>query len=187
VAHIHYDIHSNYRHDVPIPPGTAHEVPLPHIIGKDLPVPTLRAVVFSDGSSYGDGFWVQELLLRRRILSDRIEEVMALLQNMSDQKLTQDQALEALQQAWKARREATASATPEERMWHDHIFYMATKNLQGNPHATGTNGKVPDFSKVLNRLQNALSGWHDDLQSAKPGPPKPSPLNSATLPSTSSH
>jgi hypothetical protein len=143
-------------------------------------------VIFTDGTSLGDNFCVQELLHRRKILLDRLEEVSALLQSMSDQKLSRDQALEVLREARTARRDATAGGTPEERMWNDHVFQMATMNLQGNPRTTGTNGNVSNFSKMLDRLSNALSAWHDDLQSAKPGPPKLSPVNAQTPPNTGS-
>jgi hypothetical protein len=175
VTNIHYDIHSNYKHDVAILPGASHQVPLPHLVGKDLPVPTLRAVVFSDGTSLGEGLWVQELLHRRKILLDRMEEVMTLLQSMSDQGLSREQAHAALQKAWQAHREATSGATIEERVWNDQVFYMATRNLEGRPRSDGT---VPEFSASLRHLQRSLGEWHDDLQSSKPGPPKASLLNS---------
>jgi hypothetical protein len=165
LTRIYYDVHSNYKRDVPIPPGTSQQVPLPSIVGQDLPVPTLRAVVFSDGTSVGDSTWVHELLHRRKILSDRMEEVMALLKTISDQKLTREEALDALEKARQARKNATSDATLEERVWHDQVFYMAIRNLQGNQSASG---KVPDFSRSLDRLNHALSGWLLDLQTAKP-------------------
>jgi hypothetical protein len=165
LARIYYDVYLNYKHDVPIPPDTSKQVPLPHIVGQDLPIPTLRAVVFSDGTSLGDGAWVQELLHMRKILSGRIEEVMALLQDASDNHLTREQTLDALQKARQASRDATPNATVEERVRQDQAFYMAIRNLQGNPRA---NGKVPETSATLKHLNHALSLWLTDLQAAKP-------------------
>ncbi len=172
LTRIYYDVFSNYKNDHAIPPGASQQVPLPHIVGQDLPIPTLRAVVFSDGTSLGDDNWIRELLHRRKILADRIEEVMTLLQDISNRQVVREDALDILQKAKKARLDANPSATPEERVWHGQIFYMAIRNLQGNPRF---NGKVPDFPVTLKHLQKALANWLADLKSAKPGPPKLSP------------
>jgi hypothetical protein len=137
LSRIYYDVYLNYKHDAPIPPSTSKQVPLPHIVGQELPVPTLRAVVFSDGTSAGDAVWVQELLHMRKILADRLEETIALLQKASDQNLTREETLDLLQKAWNARRDETPDATPDERVRNHQIFYMAMRNLEDRPRHNG--------------------------------------------------
>lgn len=165
LTRIYYDVHSNYKHDIAVVPGTSQQVPLPRVVGQDLPLPTLRAVLFSDGTAWGDDSWVQELLHRRKVLLDRLEEVMGVLQNISAQNLEREDALDMIEKARKARRDATPGATPEERVWNDQVFYMAIKNLQGNPRG---NGKIPDLPVTLKRLNRALTAWFSDLQTAQP-------------------
>jgi len=181
---IHYDVHSNFKHDTAIPPGGSQQVSLPRIVGKELPVPTLKAVVFSDGSILGDGSSAQDLLARRKILLARTEEVAALLRSMVTQKFSREQALAALQDAWKASKEAVAGSSPLERSWNDHVFYMATSNLE---HIPSSGGNEQDISKLLNRVSRALDDWNADLKSARPGPPKMSAPDVSTLPSQFRH
>lgn len=165
LTRIYYDVYLNYKHDVPILPAALKQVPLPHIVGQELPVPTMRAVIFSDGTSEGDSAWVQELVHMRRILSDRLDEVMALLQKASDQNLTREETLELLQKAWKARREATRDATPDERVRQDQIFYTTMRNLEDRRRPNGTS---PEFSLLLKHFHHTLGLWLADLEGANP-------------------
>jgi len=169
VSRIYYDIHLNYRHDTTISPGASQQVPLPHALGQDLPVPTLRAVVFADGSTQGDAAWVDELLHMRKILAGRIEQVIGLLQNASNQKLTLQETLDIVRKAREASRNETPSATADERIRHEQAFYMAIRNLE---HYQQRGGNASDSSRSLDHLTHVMTVWLSDLQAANP-PLKP--------------
>jgi hypothetical protein len=166
LTRIYYDIHAGYRHDSAIPSGTSYQGALPSIIGEPVPIPTLQAVVFSDGTTQGDAYWVKELLRRRTVLTDRLQEVIALLTNMSSQHLARDSSIDVLEKAHQARLQASpGAARPEERVWNDQIFRMTRRSLQGE---LRVNGNVPDVSVAIQHLLKFYGVWLSDLQAAKP-------------------
>jgi hypothetical protein len=174
-----YDIHSNYKHDKPVSPGASTELSLPvstvtpaananspTSVVSSVPVPVLCAVVFSDGTTWGDGACIQDLLSRRKALASCLQDVMALLQQIADQNLAREQALAVLQQAWKERRQATPI---DDQISNDQIFYGAISTLQGHPR---TDGSFPNFTKTASALHRAYATWLADLQAAKPSKPR---------------
>jgi len=104
---VFYDVYTNYRHDKPISPGAQQQITLPVLRGQEAPVVTLQAVIFADGSSWGDPARVQEILHARQVLSNRLLEVSALLQKVAQEKPTREQALATIQAAWDAQKKAT--------------------------------------------------------------------------------
>lgn len=165
LTRIYFDAHSYYRHDRPILPGDSRQLPLPHIVGQELPVPVLRAVVLSDGTTFGDQSWVRELLQRRNIVSDRLQEVIALLKNASTQTLTRDQTIGILQEAFEARKKASVGGTPEEQVLQQMIFRAAIKELQA---VSQSNAVTPELVTKVQHLNSILSAWLADIQAAKP-------------------
>jgi hypothetical protein len=166
LTRIYYDTHAGYRHDSVIPAGTSYQATLPHIIGDPVPIATLQAVVYSDGTTQGDIYWVKELLRRRTVLIDRLQEIIALLRNISDQHLPRDLSIDILEKARQARLEASPGASrPEERVWNDQIFHITKRSLQGE---LRVNGSVPDVSVATQHLLKFYSEWLSDLQAAKP-------------------
>jgi len=176
ITRMFYDVHANYKHDTPISPGASTELPLPvstvtptasaTSAVSSVPIPVLCAVVFSDGTTWGDGACIQDLLSRRKALAACLQDVMALLQRITDQNLTREQALAILQQAWKERRQATPV---DDQISNDQIFYGAISTLQGHPRADGS---FPNFTKKANILQRAYAIWLADLEAAKPAKPR---------------
>jgi hypothetical protein len=163
---IYYDVHAGYRHDTVIPPDTSKEVPLPFIEGRSLPNPTLQAVVFSDGTTVGDPYWVNELLRRRVVLCERLREVMSLLQNVSDKNMSRDEAVKTVKDAHQARQAISKDVTrPEERIWNDQIFHIAARSLAGE---LRVNGQIPPAQTAAKSLINFYGAWLSDLQAAKP-------------------
>jgi hypothetical protein len=180
LTRIYYDVHSSYRQPQrlreifpPIPPGASKQVPLPHLVGKELPVPILRAVVFSNGLTLGDKPWVSELLQQRTILIDRLQEVIEILQYISERKLPHDEAIAILRQARETRKVAVVAtgATPEEQVRHDQAFAIALLNLGGEPRLTR---KIPevmtedDSLKMIRTMIRYYSAWLADIQNANP-------------------
>jgi|GEM_PF-5753250 len=163
LTRIYYDVHTYYRHDHPIAPGDSKQVPLPHTVGEKLPASVLRAVVFSDGTTIGEQSWVQELLQRRSIVSDRLREVMGLLQNISDENLPKDKAIAVVQHAREMRKQANVHATLEEQALHDIVFYDAIQNLEIVSEGTGTSA---DFSAGVQRLNRTFGVWLANVQAA---------------------
>jgi hypothetical protein len=167
LTRIYYDVHTNFRHDVAIAPGASTQVALPHIVERPLPVPELRAVVFSDGSTSGEAIWVAELLRRRAIVAERLKEVTGLLDQISSQNLTRDDAIALLQGAREARQKGTSTAPVEERVLQDWVFVIAIDNI-GRDLPVG--GKVPEPRMVARVLGNRFAAWLLDLRIA--GPPQ---------------
>jgi hypothetical protein len=130
LTRLYFDTHTYCRHDWPIATGKSKDLPLPHIVGNDLPVPEVRAVIFSDGTTLGDRVWIEELLQRRRIVSDRLREALAILQDGSKQNLTGEQIVSRLQTAREGRRQSRSQLTPEEQVLQDMVFIDAIKTLQ---------------------------------------------------------
>jgi hypothetical protein len=100
----------------------------------------------------------------RTILADRIQQIIALLQNASNQKLTREETLDIVKKARQASRDETPNATADERVRHEQSFYMAIRNLeryQGR-------GNAPDPSQSIEHLSRTLSVWLSDLQAANP-------------------
>jgi hypothetical protein len=166
LTRIYYDTHAGYRHDSIIAPGTSYQRVLPHIVGEPAPIPTLQAVVFADGTTQGELYWVNELLRWRTVLTERLEENIALLNNISDHRLTRDSSIEIIENARQARLQASpGTARPEERIWNDQVFRMTKRSLQGE---LRVNGSVPDVPIATRHLLKFYSEWLSDLKSAKP-------------------
>ena len=176
ITRMFYDVHANYKHDTPISPGASTELPLPvstvtpagnaTSAVSSVPVPVLCAVVFSDGTTWGDGACIQDLLSKRKALAACLQDVMALLQQITNQDLTREQALAVLQQAWRERKQATAV---DDQISNDQIFYGAIRTLQGHPRIDGS---LANFTKTASVLHRAYATWLADLQAAKPSKPR---------------
>jgi hypothetical protein len=165
LTRIYYDVHVSYKHALPVVGGTSRQVPLPHIVGATQPVPTLRAVIFSDGTTWGEKSWVDELLRRRTILADRLQEVMALLQKVSDDKLTKDQGIAFLQHAREERKLAATGATPEEQVVQDLPFYSAIKSIDPPKEV---DARDLDIATRIEHVNRFYAAWLADIQGAKP-------------------
>ena len=165
LTRLYFDAHTYYRHDRPIPTGNSKEIPLPHVVGEDLPVPEIRAVIFSDGTTIGDGIWVEELLQRRRIVSDRLQEVVAILRDASKQNLTGEQTVAKLRGAQETRRHLSLQQTPEEQVLQEMIFIDAIKTLQNGSQGAESSSAL---NAKIERLCKVFGDWSTDIQTAKP-------------------
>ena len=168
---IYYDT-CLYPHELPITPGDSYEHQLPHAIGGPVPHAGLRAAVFADGTTFGDEEWVHELLRRRQIMADRLQEVITLLRSMSDKNLSKAQAIAILQQARAARMRASTGELPEEHAFECVVFDGAIGSF--NAHDSADDNPY----KVERKLRAMISTYTDSLalvQSAKP--PLPSPAS----------
>jgi hypothetical protein len=162
---IYYDSHINYKHDLPIAVGGSQELPLPHMADGPQPTATLRAVVFSDGSTLGDRSWVDELLGRRTVMIERLNEVLNLLDKISEQNLTKEQAITVLQQAREARIRASANESPEEQALQGLVFYGAISSLDP-PSAVA--GKPHDVRTMIKYISRVYRDWLANVQCGKP-------------------
>jgi hypothetical protein len=173
--HMSYDVHANFKHDTPISPGSSTELPLPVLTvtqpgNASLPIgapkvyaPVLCAVIFLDGSTWGDGACIQDLLSRRKALAASLQDVMGLLQRIADQGLDREQALTTLQQAWKERKHA--NAVDDQARANDQIFYGVTTTIQHQPR---NDGASTDFPRIARILRKSYATWLADLKAAKP-------------------
>jgi len=165
LTRLYFDTHTYYRHDRPIATGNSKDFPLPHIVGNALPVPEVRAVIFSDGTTLGDRVWIEELLQRRRIVSDRLSKAITILQDASKQNLTGEQVVSRLQSAREDGRQSSSALTPEEQVLQDMVFIDAIKTLQmdsrGGESTSMLNAKIE-------RLTRVFGDWLTDIQAAKP-------------------
>jgi hypothetical protein len=179
MTHMLYDVHANYKHDTPIPPNASTDLPLPVLrvtstgnanlptsAVSNVPVPILCAVIFSDGTTWGDGACIQDLLSRRKALAACLQDVMALLQRIADQHLDREQAIAVLQQAWKERRLVTPV---DDQVPNDQVFYSVTRTIQAHP---STDGTSQDFTKTALLLHHSYATWLADLEAAKPAKPR---------------
>lgn len=166
-----YDVHVNYKHDVLIQPGSSQQIGLAVLNVREVPTPTLRAVIFSDGTTAGEEFWIRQLLNKRKVLADTLGKVMSLLQDMIAQSLSRQQALSALQAAWDERIRGYNSLTAEEREASERVFYSASSTLELESSRYLTPDE--DSSKPLSRVMRSLNRWRADIQSAALASPKP--------------
>jgi hypothetical protein len=167
----YHDVYCNYRNDHQIPKGASLEIPLPFSgqasSAVPLSLPTLQGVLFKSGATWGDAFWIGDILERRSVLQFRLNEAIGLLQSVSDQQLSKPDAMSFLQQRRAEIAQVNAGIPIERRLMHDKVIHMVIKNLGGDLRA---NGKVPEFSAVLSHLSRFLKTWHSVLQLSNPSP-----------------
>ena len=82
----YFDVHINYKGDAEIAPGALYEVPVAHLlgIGASSLKPRIRAMVFSDGSTWGETTWISKILDMRGRASDELEAVKAILDSATE-------------------------------------------------------------------------------------------------------
>jgi hypothetical protein len=183
IGPIFYDTHA-HRRDKPILPGQSQQFTLGPLQDQQTPAPTLQAVIFADGSTWGDPDRVQQILRARKILSDRLEKMMTLLQTLISQKASRDQALSAVQAEWDAWNKSKPGSLPittpddfytipsidalEEDSRNTLVFYMVKSNIERSPISVR---EAADESKFLTMLNGVLARWDADLKAAKPPMP----------------
>ena len=159
-----YDARLNYKSDILIQPGSSQQMRLPLIDAQDLPIPTLRAVIFSDGTTQGEEFWIQHLLTKRKVLVEALEKVMALFQDMIAQKLSRQQSLSALKAAWDERIRGYNGLAAEEREACERVFYSASSTLEFESSRYLTSAE--DSDKPLSRVILGLNLWRANIKAA---------------------
>jgi hypothetical protein len=167
---IYYDSRINFRHQFPIQAGQSGELPLPHPVGGPTPTAELRAAVFADGTTFGDEEWVKELLRRRQIMADRLQEVVTLLQRISDQHLSKEQAVADLQQALDARRQMSVNETPEEQGLEGVALYGAIRSFDV---PVLPEGKTYNVQRKITAIIDNYNDWLAHVESGKPALAKP--------------
>jgi hypothetical protein len=179
LSQIYYDVYSDdYPHGRPIRSAGSRQFPLPHIVGAPLPPTLLQAVIFADGSTWGSPAWTNELLKRRRILLDRLQEAVNIMKDISQRKLPRLEALAAINHSRTLVAEATAKESAERQMLHDRVLHMAMRNLEG---ALRVNGEVPEAHVAGHYLEMTFDTWRVFLESAKPSPADWSPDSSSAM------
>lgn len=70
----YFDVYINRNHDLRILSGGSHTFPVAHIVGIDKSTlnPQIRAVVFEDGSTWGDVSWVSKITSMRKRLFEEL-------------------------------------------------------------------------------------------------------------------
>ena len=165
-SRIYYDPYVNWEHEAALAPGSNVLLPLPQIEGGNgETVTTLQAVVFADGSHEGDTKEIEELLARRQVVFDRLNEVTAFLREVGEQKIEKNGTLVALEHARSGRAQMARGQSFELRRAQDFVYLVATRKLDGG---VLFNGKVPEFSKVASYVRWKLTRWRDHLKTAKP-------------------
>jgi hypothetical protein len=162
---IYYDSHIYDRRQPSILPGGSRTLPLPHLVGGPQPTAELRAAVFADGTTFGEEEWVKELLRRRQIMADRLQEVLALLEKISDQDLTKEQVVAALKQARGARIRMSATETPEEQGLEGLVFYGAIRSFDV---PVVPEGQTYNVQRKVRSIIRGYSDWLALVQSGKP-------------------
>lgn len=183
LTRFYFDTYVNYRRDYPIVTRDSEQMPLPHVAGRPAPQPILRAVIFEDGSSWGEASWVDELLQRRALALRALNNIDRILEAAATQNLSRENLLDALQQERAREAAVNPGLRPEDGVLLDSVFQTAIANLSGGMQG---NGKIPKVSEAIFYLKHMLNSWRGQLQSAKPSPPPragfPAPLESGAPP-----
>jgi len=168
LTRFYFDTYVNYRRDYPIVTRDSEQMSLPHIAGRPAPQPVLRAVIFEDGSSWGEVSWVNELLQRRALVLRALDRIDRILEAAARQNLSKENLLGGVQQERALEAVANTGLLQEHRILEDSVFQTAIANLNGG---IKVNGKVPKVSEAIFYMKRILNSWRGHLQSAKPSPP----------------
>lgn len=161
-----YDTYVNWRYELPIPQGAASIQPLVRIEGGTwATVATLKAVIFSDGSTQGAQEDVNEILERRQIIFDRLGEMTDLLSDMRHRNLGKAEALGELARVRWSRDRSVSSLPIEVRRTHDFVFSATLRRLDGG---LLVNGRAPGFPDALELTRGILGRWRNHLKTSRP-------------------
>jgi hypothetical protein len=166
---IFYDSHFINRRDVPIAAGGTQDIPFGYMAGTDA---TLRAVVFSDGTTEGDEESVGRILNRRRVTLDALRDVQSVLQSAMDRKLSAGDARTQILDAREVELKAIADPSLWEERGQSKEFYdWAALCVESNSKPR-PDGRAVDPQAVLRWVMKKLQDWRADLEAAKPPLPQ---------------
>jgi len=77
----YHDVYINNHHDRKIARGDSLTIPVPHIVGTDATKlePRFMAVVFEDGTAWGDDHWISKITSMRKRLAEEIQVLQGIL------------------------------------------------------------------------------------------------------------
>ncbi|HEY4838684.1 MAG TPA: hypothetical protein VIH72_08760 [Candidatus Acidoferrales bacterium] len=143
---------------------------------------SVRAVLFSDGSSFGESTWVDEILQRRRSILQSTEELLSFLQNAKNSGTTKAQLTAQLRKLDEGPFLATMPDHTIEPEGTPSIYYDVSRNLlrdRDNPKDSPVSqsfvdelsAPLLDQRQLLLYAKPAIPGLPQDLDPAAAPPP----------------
>lgn len=160
-----FDSVMNQPFERAIAPGQSHALVVfgPRRPGQPAPQVALEAVIFSDGSAWGDTTYIQKLLRLRGLAYEYAEQALALVQEGRKQGLSCEQLASEAEQV--AKEKVQAAHGLDERIIAQHAYDVISLPLRSSGSVCGT-GPIPDilYNVVSNRLLSDIGA----LEHAKP-------------------
>lgn len=165
----YFDIHMlSHTPDQPVQPGGTKNLPLVGTPGGPLPQIRLLAAIFSDGSTEGSEGAVKELLRRRAIAIDQLDNLRRVLSGAIQDRLpalsTKTRFLDSVMPTRKI-------TPPAGYRWEDIVL---EEQIQGwavdflDSRTTPFTSAKPESHVVVQQLSRVVDSWLSDLLSAKP-------------------
>lgn len=142
--------------------------------GQPTPQVALEAVIFSDGSTWGDQTYVQRLFKLRKLAYTYTEQALALAQAGQKQGQTCDQLATEAEQAGKEKMQAVQDV--DEKILVQHAYNVISLPLRSSTSVCGT-GPVPQFlyTLVSSRLLSEIGAIEHSKPSVVPTQPTAPP------------
>jgi hypothetical protein len=161
---LYFDNVVNYGHDRSLMPRKSAMIPLPFVVGSD---PTMnsskvRAVIFEDGTTFGELFWVRRLLARRNALLHNLQQVRTFLLDHSRMLHSRSEIISDLKQFMRV--SSTDSVDPYLDFVRKMVPVMASENLIQPPDYE-ENG---EFAAQFAALTSNLEHWQKLVRDSKP-------------------
>lgn len=172
-ARSYHDVYINHHYDRKIARGDSQTIAVPYIVGIDVSTlkPQVRAVVFEDGSSWGEDPWISKIAAMRR----RLFEELAVLQEVVENGIKASSPVETLVTQVEAERNLRQLADQSADLEISLIDNLAVDNfVQGIRDAPLSSGNPRALSKAVS-LRARLQEWRQALGGASSPPVSSAP------------
>jgi len=162
----YFDVYINRGHDLRILSAGSHTMPVAHVVGIDKSTlkPQIRAVIFEDGSKWGDVLWVSKIVRMRKRLFDELGTVGELLDRGISSNSSADQIRTEIERERDIRVNENQSSEVEISQIDNMVLAHAAEELR---RTSQVNSSQANTELPIAHLKRSLEMWRRHLGSAR--------------------